>query len=395
MRQTGLILMLWIMSLSILGAQNNKDFVYFNQRTYELYLSGNWQDLIDEGQEALRAGFDFFYLRQRIGIAYYELEKYGKAVPHFYAALQWNQEDPLTKEYLYYALLWSGRSAEARIFAASADQTSPLSVSAFASYKWSDQKTVVDAMEVYTAGLSHSLSNRIRLTHSFEYLNQQFVELLEEEVPRPGGNGPPRIITVENRFSIDQRLYRLGGDVQWKKGWQTGFTVQHIWGGHAEGQFNEQAYWLYMGKSFAIAKLELEGGYANFSQQDIFQIGMQVVIYPMANTNAYYQAGVTLKQVGSDRQHWINQRMGVKLSKGLWAEALFDFGEINYYQERKGVIVYNIGDPIRSRVGGNLQYWPTNNILIFLQYQKEQKTYALDLVDYHHQGLVLGTEVNF
>lgn len=397
MRPIGFIIILWLFGPGLISAQSDKDFVYYNQKTYDLFLSEQWHELIVEGKEAIRAGYDFFYLRQRLGIAYYQLEQYGRAVPHLYKALNLNKVNLLTKEYLYYALLFSGRSGEAARFAQAAGQGAPVSVSALGSHKWSDQETIVDGLDVYSISLSHPLTNQFRLTHAFEYVNQQFVELLEEEVtpPNGNGNGQPQTILVENRFNYDQSIYRLRGDLAMTKGWQTGFTFQNIWGENEGTQFNQQAYWLYVGKSFSILKMELEGGYANFAEQDILQVGMNVVIYPMANTHFYYQAGFSVKSSAGETQHWINQRIGLRLVGRLWAEGFMDFGEISYFQEVKGIIAYNIADPIRSRVGGNLQYWPGNKWMIFLQYQQEQKTYSGTLEDYRHQGLALGLNFQF
>jgi hypothetical protein len=391
-----IIIIIWIWAPSLLNAQAqpDKDFIYYNQKTYELYLSKNWDALIQEGKEAIDAGYDFFYLHQRIGIAYYELEQYSRAVTHFYNALDFNKEHPVTQEYLYYALLFSGRAAEARLFAQAAGQPLPISLFALGSHKWSDQQTVVDQLNVYSVSLTHYLSKKLLITHSIEYINQQFVEFTEEEVPRPGG-GPPRIIRVENRYNYDQNLYRLKGDLQLGRGWQTGLTFQHIWGENEGFQFSQQAYWGYLGKSFSVLRLELEGGYANFEAQDIFQVGMNAVLYPLANTNLYYQAGFSVKNSADETQHWINQRVGIRLAPGLWAEGLVDFGDINYFQEAKGVIAYNIADPIRSRVGANLQYWPGKRWMLFLQFQQEQKTYALTDADYQHQGLMLGLHLQW
>lgn len=395
MRPIGFIIIIWLLGTGLISAQSDKNFAYYNQKTYDLYLSEQWHELIEEGKEAIQAGYDFFYLRQRIGIAYYQLEQYGRAVPHFYAALDFNKANIVTQEYLYYALLFCGRSGEAASFAKAAEQADPVSVFALGSHKWSDQQSIVDALNVYSAGLSHPLSDQFRLTHAFEYVNQQFVELREEEIRPPNGNGPPRTVLVEHRFHYDQNIYRLRGDLALKRGWQTGFTFQHIWGENEGYTFNQQAYWLYLGKSFSILRLELEGGYANFADQDIFQAGINTVIYPMANTHLYYQAGFSLKNSGGETQHWINQRIGVRLAAKLWVEGVLDFGEVNYYQEAKGIIAYNIADPIRSRIGANLQYWTGRKSMIFLQFQQEQKTYSATLEDYRHQGLMLGLNVQF
>lgn len=388
MRSIVIIIIILVFGLGRASTQAEKDFVYYNQKTYELYLSGQWPELIEEGKEAIRAGYDFYYLRQRLGIAYYELKQYGRAVPHFYAALGFNQENAITKEYLYYSLLFSGRSGEAGIFADAVGLSPPASIFALGSYKWSDQETIVDALEVYSAGLSHAISKQFRLTHAFEYVNQHFLEYLEEEISN--GNGPGRTVLVENPYNYDQSIYRLRGDLELGKAWQTGFTFQNIWGENEGYEFNQQAYWLYLGKSFSIFRLELEGGYANFAEQDIFQAGLNTVIYPLANTRLYYLIGLNIKNAEGKTQQWLNQKLGLRLAPGLWAEGLVDFGEISYYQEAKGAIAYNIADPIRSRIGANLQYWPSNKWMIFLQFQQEQKTHLNTLEDFRHQGLMLG-----
>lgn len=52
--------------------QTKRDFVSFNKASYELYTQKKWDELIIVGKEALKNNFDFYYLRVRLGIAYYE-----------------------------------------------------------------------------------------------------------------------------------------------------------------------------------------------------------------------------------------------------------------------------------------------------------------------------------
>jgi len=91
------------------------DFKTIDATTYQLYMQKDWDSLILVGNEAIKNGEDYFYLRLRIGIAYYHKENYRKAASHLQKALQFNSVDTTTLEYLYYSYLFSKRDLEARI----------------------------------------------------------------------------------------------------------------------------------------------------------------------------------------------------------------------------------------------------------------------------------------
>ncbi|MEI6456959.1 MAG: hypothetical protein WCO93_11775 [bacterium] len=81
--------------------------------TYHLYQEKRWDSLIDIGKEALHQEIDFFYLRVRMGVAYYEKKKYIVAVEHFSKAHEFNSADTFNNEYLYLALLNANRFEDA------------------------------------------------------------------------------------------------------------------------------------------------------------------------------------------------------------------------------------------------------------------------------------------
>ncbi len=86
------------------------------QKTYQLFQEKNWTELITYGNLAISEGIDYYYLRVRIGIAYYEKKNYSLAVIHFIKALHYNSDDELTQEYIYYCYLFNGRYEDARVF---------------------------------------------------------------------------------------------------------------------------------------------------------------------------------------------------------------------------------------------------------------------------------------
>ena len=85
------------------------DFNRINTETYRFYEEQKWDSLIHLGKEALNQEIDYYYLRMRIGIACYNKKNYRKADDHFRVALEFNQEDPVALEYLYYSMLFAGQ----------------------------------------------------------------------------------------------------------------------------------------------------------------------------------------------------------------------------------------------------------------------------------------------
>ncbi len=64
-------------------AQNSVNYKTVDEETYRFYMNGNWKDLINSGKNALKNNIDYYYLRMRIGIAYYETKRYMQAAKHF------------------------------------------------------------------------------------------------------------------------------------------------------------------------------------------------------------------------------------------------------------------------------------------------------------------------
>ena len=107
MRSVVIATALLIVSL-LSDAQEMKGFRYHDSLTYNLYMEGRWKDLTQAAREALSEGHDFYYMRMRLGIAWYERSFYAAAEKQFRKALEFNSEDPIATEYLFYCRLLSG-----------------------------------------------------------------------------------------------------------------------------------------------------------------------------------------------------------------------------------------------------------------------------------------------
>jgi len=106
---------IWIsmLILSRAGAQEGPDFNRINSESYRYYTEQKWDSLIQFGKEALKSDVDYYYLRMRMGIAFFSRKNYRPAAQHFAVALEQHNGDPAALEYLYYCRLYAGQSEQA------------------------------------------------------------------------------------------------------------------------------------------------------------------------------------------------------------------------------------------------------------------------------------------
>ncbi|MCK5699918.1 MAG: hypothetical protein KAI29_02140, partial [Cyclobacteriaceae bacterium] len=104
-----------IASFGSFSQNPDENFQAIDQNTYLLYTQKNWDSLIVVGKHSLKTGTDYYYLRLRMGIAYYNKGNYLKAIQHLEKALDFNASDASVQEYLYYSYLFSNQIKEARV----------------------------------------------------------------------------------------------------------------------------------------------------------------------------------------------------------------------------------------------------------------------------------------
>jgi len=95
--------MLLVFFTSGVLAQENLSFKQIDSLSYYHYMNKNYAELFKVGEEAIKQNTDYFYLRMRLGIAYYQKHQYRLASKHFKQALEFNTGDSLAIEYLYYS----------------------------------------------------------------------------------------------------------------------------------------------------------------------------------------------------------------------------------------------------------------------------------------------------
>lgn len=187
------LLYLFIFSLFLLKSysQDKVDAADIETKTLELYTNKNWNSLISLGNDALKNGTDYFYLRMRLGIAYYEQKNYCSAEEHFAKAIEFNDTDDLAKEYLYYSNLFVGKEEEARKLSSSfsselkeklgldkialIDFISVNGGAKMANDAFSDSSNPIyfEPARFFELGLKHYYKNKFSLFHTLSTFSQE------------------------------------------------------------------------------------------------------------------------------------------------------------------------------------------------------------------------------
>jgi hypothetical protein len=107
------ITLLFLLVWAFAEAQEPWSYPVVDRFSYALYQEQKWEELIIYSQEARKNGIDFFYLQARTGIAWYHLGKYRNATEWFLKSWESDKSFGWLQEYLYYSLLFSGRTYEA------------------------------------------------------------------------------------------------------------------------------------------------------------------------------------------------------------------------------------------------------------------------------------------
>lgn len=115
-KRIGITLVLLALFAAV-NAQQKWNYPEVDKKSHELFQQKRWKELIEFNDLAREKGIDYFNLQIRSGIAYYNLGKYRTAGKWFLKAWENDQSLEWLQEYLYYSLLYSGRSIEANKYA--------------------------------------------------------------------------------------------------------------------------------------------------------------------------------------------------------------------------------------------------------------------------------------
>jgi hypothetical protein len=118
MKKSSLLFLIISFAPGVVSAVEKLDFRTVDELTYRFYTEQKWDSVIMIGKKALKQDIDYYYLRVRMGISYFEKQEYFPAITHLKKARNFNSGDPFVTDYLYRSYLYSNRSEEAQLLKA-------------------------------------------------------------------------------------------------------------------------------------------------------------------------------------------------------------------------------------------------------------------------------------
>lgn len=379
-----LVLLAQMLLVSEVRAQNKPDWTSSDITTYRQFLNSSWDSLIITGNNHLKSGIDYQYLRLRLGIAYYEKQNYAMAIRHFTKALDFNPTDALAIEYLYFANLFINNDFEAKLWARCLSQSRLVELgiksrfiegySSDITYNVVPSNPIPEVSNSTATGsqqipknfinanlsLKHFLSPRFKIVHGYTFLYKNSEYYLKGE-------------TTSSRYTdyILQNQYYISGIVYPFKGLQISAAYHQLWisvpitsSGSGMGRRNSasSSFSTTSDYSFSVSALQSFGyfdlGYtytqSGLNRYKQKQHSLQFGIYPLGNLNLYLLNRVIFFNENSDLEKYsiiVGGTLGFKVAKHLWAEANILGGTIKNLSDYGSYIIYNDVNTIKLKTG--------------------------------------------
>lgn len=372
---------------SFAHAQEKTTYLAYDSLTYAQYMAGDWRSLAETGREALRDGYDTYYLRMRVGIAYFEQKDYVRSIFQYRKALEFNATDAVALEYLYYALEYVGREEDAR---ALSRQFSPELLyklrihhrsklqAIWTDFTWSANhgktyqppaeltvggQTLPVQFSLFNVGFQHQLGISNSLLQQYSYLSKtDFLYSYD-------GNE-----LVSSERTLTEHQYTLSGSFHMAHGLSLHATLHPILillpqpgtrgnGNRSSGapRFESLDGVASLGIYMNVWKLRIgaAASYSYLSGLYQFQQDYSLAFFPRGNLGFYTETHfIDQLEYGSPGIRYVSyagsQLAGLKLLPNLWIEAEGMAGNLSRYNLYDGTVVYNGNERMRSRFTGRL-----------------------------------------
>ncbi len=442
----GVTILLMMHAHAIFAQETAPELHRIDSITWAHYSNGEWSQLIDEGTKAINEGIDYFYLRMRVGIAFYEMKNYRRAIPHFKKAKEFNPPDKSAVEYLYLSYLLGGRPQDAqkiipelgkaareRLAASETKIVEEIYIEggpAFAGNQnlGGNQKgrhretsdTIYNGSYYYDnvyyghAGLRLRLHPAVSLYQGYSYVEAPFTEKISymgEAVPdfqystkqheyyaNLSINLPGKILATP-AFHMLWLEYALRVDMYDPE--IDGLVYDTVYE-------NEQMYVasLSLKKDISIFAVEAGGTYGDFGHMVHKQLSLAGYVYPFGNLDLYAKTGIT-HMWNENEGRWIfHQMVGWSPVSGLWLEGSGTFGQLQDYAEQNAFIIYNAPEEIIYKIEGTVMVEVSSKIELSMRYRLLERVnrylaytsyedFTFEYTNYHYHTLIGGIKWKF
>lgn len=406
------------------------------QKSLQFYNKGDWAQLVKFGEKAISRGYDYFYLRVRVGIACFEQKKYLKAIKHFEKAIDFNSSDSLALEYLYYSYIFAGRGNDARALTAIFPESlknriKPPKNKVLESvyleggiglsnlegiYKTVDidgqfdiygETTITKNMSYGHIGTGHQLGNKWSLYQGYSNIRIKMLRDIKinnkdtfDTYHLTQHDYYISVIGQLKRFTISPAFHFINVNFGKLNARYDMLQNKYIFTNKDTSFINYSAS-LSVSRAIGIFTYGISMAYSHLNSYNQIQGGISVAYFPFSNTNFYGSSMLVCLNENNENRLVMGQKLGVKLLSKLWAEGGITYGNLQNYTENNSFVVFNTGDKIVYKYGVALLSPLTKNLQLSIRYDafsRENSYYRMNnlykiepvSIDYITQTIVGG-----
>jgi len=371
------LLFIVLLFVNIYGyTQDTLTFFTSDKLTYQQFTENKWEELIKTGKESIEQGIDYYYLRVRLGIAYYNQKNYHQSIYQLEKALKINSTEDYIKEYLYYSYLYSGRTKEAQKYCIKDNPKLPknnickdyfiqsIDFSISSQSNLNESELHVDDIafdegsqyiplqtNFYGFGLTHKITQWLSATHSIGRVNLTYLELTKYM----------DIATFNNNYKVQENLYYLSLLGRIAKNWYFNAGMHRIGNQYfvdqevvRRGQAttetitvndNDYVFFGSVHKQLPLFDLIASVSNSTLNNSKQWQEDFSLRYFPFGNLHVYLFGKLSILQHTNDgmkkSEIIFNPLLGLKIVDYLWLEGSYLQGDIYNYSSENRFVVYN------------------------------------------------------
>ena len=353
-------LILGFLLLPVLSfSQDKLNFQRADSLSYSYFQKGEWGKLKILLQQAFKEEIDSKFMRQRAGYAFFITGDFTSARIQYEKALEFDQADEVTREYLYYAALNSG-SEETRLLA----ENLPASVATRLGVKRyhpidridtefnlkTNQTTTRSNQMYYRFGLSSEIGYRFSLYQAYAYYEQT----INKEITKQ----PEYLVLLK---------YTLSPVFQAK-------AAYHLLASNAASiSYPGNLGFIGLSAQWNRFSLEANTSLLKTTLATTLQTGIQGGIVLPGKANLYLNSAVFGMYESATYRTIFSETAGLKCTGNLWAEGNLTIGNLKNYSTYNSLYVYNSVDPSIFRTGFSLVYFLGKHLSILGNFTFDQQ----------------------
>jgi len=393
---------------SALNAQKPMRADSVDMITYQMAISGRWEEMMSLARKSIRSGTDFHYLRLRMGIYYYNKGNYRRATHHLIKAYNMYKFDDLNNEYLYYACYFANRNHEGYYIGSNCSMElknkikfkkryfdylySNCSYSTNnnrdEAYKLKNEELVLNGYQTLnktllnvSIGGGHRISSRTSMHWAYYGIQKQ-------DYLYSAYTG---VYNFYDNYNVDQDHFYLSMNEFCGNGWNLTLSGNFVHttiykilpSNHYFRKIGENipdtvlnAFSASAGisKDISMFNLLLTSNFSNFSGGVQFTQTAALTYYPFGNFNLYisYIPSYHVRIDKISTKNFISSSLlGFKIFRHLWNELYFSYGEMQNFSSYYSYYIYNDINPIYFIASTNFII-PLKQSKIFLRYSLMQ-----------------------